>query len=136
MKQNQGQLMVFVAFVISATFLVFTALSGVLVTLQIRQTTNAVNSTKAIYAADTGIEWRLYRCTHELYIPSQTPGNLSDLQCHTRPEFDDMQIRLQSKIENNSIISTGSAGRSARTFAIDDFGQGCPCIDDPVPPTP
>lgn len=38
-----------------------TTIAGLLVTYQIRQATDLMNSGKAIFAADAGIEWGLYQ---------------------------------------------------------------------------
>jgi len=45
-----------------------TTLAGILMLYQIRATTDAANSAKAIFAADAGIEWVLY----SYFFPPQT----------------------------------------------------------------
>ena len=46
---------------LSGTILGATAIAGLLMLNQIRQSNDIVNSNKAIFAADTGLEWRLYK---------------------------------------------------------------------------
>lgn len=46
---------------ISGIILGTTAISGVLMLNQVRQAGNAVDSQKAVFAADTGLEWELYK---------------------------------------------------------------------------
>lgn len=53
--------MLITVLVLSGTILGATTIAGLLTLYQIRQTTDFINSTKAIYAADSGLEWRLYK---------------------------------------------------------------------------
>lgn len=46
-----------------------TTIAGLLMLYQIRSTTDSENSAKAIFAADTGVEWAL----NSFYHPPQTP---------------------------------------------------------------
>ena len=57
----RGQVMLITVLVLSGTILGATAIAGLLMIYQVRQSTDIMNSTKAIYAADSGIEWRLYK---------------------------------------------------------------------------
>lgn len=57
----KGQVMLIVVLALSATILGATTIAGLLTLYQIRQATDVTNSMKAIYAADAGIEWRLYK---------------------------------------------------------------------------
>lgn len=47
--------------ILSGVFLAITAISGYLTLTQLRLATAASDSTRAIFAADTGVEWELYR---------------------------------------------------------------------------
>ncbi|MBI4160236.1 hypothetical protein HY504_03650 [Candidatus Wolfebacteria bacterium] len=57
---TSGQIMLLTVLVISASMFVAATVAGYLVLLRIRQSTDIANSTKAIYAAEAGVEWRLY----------------------------------------------------------------------------
>ena len=56
-----GQAMILTVVALGATLLGATTIAGLLTVYQIRQTTDFGNSAKAIFAADTGIEWGLYQ---------------------------------------------------------------------------
>ncbi|MBU6141931.1 hypothetical protein KGO95_02310 [Patescibacteria group bacterium] len=59
--KRSGQVMLITVLALSGTLLGATAIAGYLMLNQVRQTTDTVNSTKAVFAADAGIEWRLYK---------------------------------------------------------------------------
>jgi hypothetical protein len=58
--KNKGQVMLLTVAIIGGLILTASAIAGLLMLYQIRQTTDTINSAKAIFAADTGIEWGLY----------------------------------------------------------------------------
>lgn len=60
-SNSKGQVMLITSLVLSSTLLGATTIAGLLMLYQLRQGSDIANSTKAIYAADAGIEWRLYR---------------------------------------------------------------------------
>jgi hypothetical protein len=45
---------------LGGAMLAATTIAGLLILYQLRATTNSVNSSESIFAADTGIEWSLY----------------------------------------------------------------------------
>lgn len=55
-----GQVMVLTVLALGGTLLGLTGIAGLLMVYQIRQATDLANSSKAIFAADAGIEWALY----------------------------------------------------------------------------
>ena len=61
LKSNEnGQVMLITVLALGGILLGATAIGGLLMTYQIRQSSDITNSTKAIMAADAGIEWALY----------------------------------------------------------------------------
>src|SRR3989338_10873566 len=60
-KNMRGQIMLLTVLALSGTILGATTIAGLLMVYQIRQSNDIVNSTKAIFAADAGLEWRLYK---------------------------------------------------------------------------
>ncbi len=52
--------MLLVVLILSSTILAATTIAGLLMLYQIRQSGDITNSTKAIYAADTGLEQQIY----------------------------------------------------------------------------
>lgn len=58
---NSGQVMLATVLILSGTILGATTIAGILMLYQVRQSTNIGNSAKAIFAADTGLEYEFYR---------------------------------------------------------------------------
>ena len=77
MKKN-GQVMLLTTAIIGGVILGTATLSGFLMRYQIRQATNVVFSAKAIFAADTGIEWELYKFFKNPNYPKPTMTNGAD----------------------------------------------------------
>lgn len=67
--------MLLTVLLLSGTILSATTIAGLLMLYQIRQSTDIANSTKAIYAADTGIEKRVA----EIFLNPDAPCSLSEL---------------------------------------------------------
>jgi hypothetical protein len=62
---NRGQVMLLTIMVLSGTILGATTIAGFLTLYQIRQSTDIINSTKAIFAADAGLECEFYKYTRD-----------------------------------------------------------------------
>lgn len=111
---------------ISGTILGATAIAGLLMLYQIRQSTDTVSSAKAIFAADAGLEWRLYRF---FKVDGKT--------CNPSCDGGGSGSCLQPIFQNNAnfqascssaqpaggkltvdVKSTGSSGNTARAFEI------------------
>ncbi|MDD5547311.1 MAG: hypothetical protein PHN74_00160 [Candidatus Pacebacteria bacterium] len=58
--KNSGQAMLLTVLIMTGTVIGATAIAGYLMLSQVRQATDVVNSSKAIFAADTGMEWAFY----------------------------------------------------------------------------
>ena len=73
---RRGQVMLLTVVLLSGVVLGATAVAGILMLQEIRQAGNATDSAKAIFAADTGIEWELYkRFVNKKYsMPTMTNG--------------------------------------------------------------
>lgn len=103
---------------LSSTILGATAIAGLLMLYQIRQSTDIVNSTKAIFAADSGIEWRLYKF---FKADSQACKNCSDLS-------DPGGACPPVQMRNNAIFSTTCDSRiiggpgGSQTVSIKSIG--------------
>ena len=61
LKANNGQVMLLTVLILGGVVLSVSMIAGYITVQKIRQSSNAANSTKAIFAADTGIEWELYK---------------------------------------------------------------------------
>lgn len=121
----------------SGTLLGATAIAGYLMLNQIRQTTDVINSTKAIFAADSGLEWRLYKffkvdgqkCLEcpdggQCPAPDMTNGAIFQATCTSQ---------VVDLTETVSIQSKGVSLRNARAFELTFTRQLPP---PPPPPAP
>jgi hypothetical protein len=115
-KIANGQAMILTVLMIGGTILAATTVAGLLLTYQIRQSTNFANSAKAVFAADTGIEWGLY----EHYFPASSharPGlaNGADFNVYC---YDSVGATVDCGDASTILIkSIGSAGDVRRAFA-------------------
>ena len=106
--------MLLTAVLISGIVLSATSLAGLLTIYQLRQVTDVTNSTKAIFAADSGIEWELYKNFKNDKAPAPAcSGGTPEQLCNgaTFQTFPDPN--------NPSIVtSVGTSGRSSRALQI------------------
>lgn len=120
-----GQVMLITVLALTGTILGATTIAGLLMIYQIRQSTDIVNSTKAIFAADSGIEWRLYRFykvdDQECNPDCDGAGSGSCQQ----PEFQNnatlnttCTLQMISGTSTVVIKSTGFSANNARAFEI------------------
>lgn len=101
--------MLLTVLILSGTVIGATAIAGLLMRYQIRQTTNVVNSAKAIFAADSGLECQFYRRfqdpTSADYCQTVSLSNQSGFTTSVTEEGGQIIIR-----------SVGEAGDVARAF--------------------
>ncbi len=124
LKPDSGQVMLLTVLVLSGTILSATTIAGLLTLYQIRQATDFANSAKAIYAADTGIEWRLYKFMKE---DARVCKDCPDGGACPQPEMSNIS-RPAAAIKTNCgaviqgvstttvIKSTGVSGNVSRAF--------------------
>ena len=118
-KGMRGQVMLMTVLIMSGTILGATTIAGLLTLYQIRQSANISDSTKAIYAADAGIEYELFRifktdkyeqCVLRTCLPDYSFSNsLSNGASFTATVPADVSY----------IESAGNAGKSFRAFRTD-----------------
>lgn len=113
--------MLITSLVLASTLLASTTIAGLLMLYQLRQGSDIANSTKAIYAADSGLEWRLY---HFFKVDGRTCCQSGE-QCR-EPEFTNGAKVSTSCVStpvggSQSVImrSTGIAQKNARAFEFD-----------------
>lgn len=82
-RTRRGQVILLTLLAIGGMLFGATVIGGTLVSHQIRQSSDAANSAKAIFAADTGIEWGLYQFFHATTTaaPALTNGASFVLTC-------------------------------------------------------
>lgn len=124
-EPERGQVMLITSLVLSGALLGATAIAGLLTLYQLRQGSDMANSTKAIFAADAGLEWRLYR----FFKTDKSCDCSSPDQC-PEPEFSNGATLKTSCVSEAAkttqavtIRSTGIANKNARAFEF-NFTSG------------
>lgn len=104
---NKGQVMVLSVMMLGGLILSATTIAGLLLVYQIKQANDAVNSAKAIFAADAGIEWQIYNFYNSTANspPLQFSNGASVLATSQAAPSGEVIIR-----------STGSAGNVVRAL--------------------
>ncbi|MDO8430221.1 MAG: hypothetical protein Q7S73_02540 [bacterium] len=127
---NGGQVMLITVLALSGTILGATTIAGLLMLYQIRQATDVVNSTKAIFAADSGFEWRLYKFykTDNKTCGSDCPpgDNSCSPPIMTNINLPPDQAILTRCVSNSNpdgtltfdIQSIGTSGNNRRAFGV------------------
>ena len=103
---------------LSGTILGATAIAGLLMLYQIRQSTDIANSTKAIFAADAGIETQLFQI-----LKGVPPGGCNNIPPDgSGPEqlLNGANFRTTCVQEGADLIvrSVGNSGNVSRAFEI------------------
>lgn len=104
---EQGQVMLLTVMMLTGVILSTTSLVALLVLYQLRQTTDVIASSQAIFAADAGLECVLYREVKK--GNSSEWGDCSAGKLSNGAEF-------KTLTEGSTIKSVGRSGRSARAF--------------------
>jgi len=79
-RRRGGQVMILTILALGGTILGATTIAGLLLNYQIRQSTDANSSARAIFAADAGIEYALYQYFVNAAAPKPSFANGSDFQ--------------------------------------------------------
>ena len=100
---NNGQVMLLTVLILGGVILGVSTIAGYITVQKIRQSSGAIDSTKAIFAADTGIEWELYK---QFKGPADKPilSNGASFETSKTGEF---------------VKSVGRSGNSFRAFEIE-----------------
>src|SRR3989344_1579410 len=127
MNNRNGQVMLITVLVLSATTIAVSTIAGSLTINQIRQATNVSDSAKAIFAAETGIEWYRY----------QTFKNPS----YVKPELRNNAIYNVITHPGQPTRSIGLAGGGVTapnqvTRALEITGAAAVPLPPPPPPAP
>lgn len=117
MKQGvkqQGQVMLITVLAMSGTVLASTAIAGLLMVYQIRQSTDTANSAKAIFAADAGLEWEFYRILVDPYYQKPIFENKADFEVTCESTI--TEKKSDSITEIITIRSSGNSFGNLRAF--------------------
>ena len=114
----RGQVMLITVLALSGTLLGATAIAGLLMLYQIRQASDIVNSTKAIFAADAGIETQLFQI-----FKGEPPGECRDIppaDSPPEPLFNGATFRTTCKLDGSDLViqSVGTSGNVSRAFEV------------------
>jgi len=107
----KGQAMLLTVLILGSTILAASTIAGYLTVLKIRASSDTTNSTKAIFAADTGIEWELYKFIKD-------PNS-------TKPHFSN-DANFNSSNDSGLIKSVGESNNIFRAFQADISGPPTP----------
>ena len=105
--------MLLTVLVLSSTLLSVALIAGLLMLFQIRQAGDATNSAKAVFAADSGIEWWFYNAKG--LVPSINTSSVA---------FNNGQSFEIINLGSGKAKVIGQAGNSKRAFLIKPQGYG------------
>jgi len=100
LSQSKGQVMMIVVMVLSGVIIGSVAISGIMTARQTRQTADAGASAKAVYAADAGLEWRVYKFIKDYYNCECPSGKTCDELLP--PQFEDSNVVLNTNCSVSS----------------------------------
>jgi len=109
--KTKGQMMLLTILTLGGAMLGASTIAGYLMILKVRTSSDITNSVKAIFAAETGIEWELYK----LYKQS---GNLGSF-LYPKPKMTNNSDFKSFYNKDTGIISIGEAGNSHRAFQME-----------------
>lgn len=116
--KKSGQVLLMSVMMLGGILLSATAIAGLLMQYQIRQTNDAANSAKALFAADAGLEWESY-CVLRI-VGSTLPDPPAQPNCSSLASlaFDDVGVNVTTNVEEITINSLGN--KEARISAEAD----------------
>lgn len=132
-SKKSGQILLMSVMMLGGILLSATAIAGLLMKYQIRQTNDAANSAKALFAADAGLELESYCVLRVVnsFIPD--PPSQPDCNSLTRPFlFDDEGIHVYVQVEE---VTTNplSGKREARISAEADSTNAIRAVETILP---
>lgn len=112
---KKGQVMILTVLALGGTILGATTIAGLLMLYQLRSTSDVADSAKAIFAADTGIDWSLYKFAY----PSSTDSApvFSNGASFTAECYDSSFNVVDCRNPSSTVFrSFGQSGNSYRAF--------------------
>jgi hypothetical protein len=105
--KHSGQAMLLTVLILAGSMLGASTIAGYLMLLKIRGASDITNSTRAIFAADTGVEWELYKQFKNPSYPKPSLSNNAVFETFT----DGLKIK-----------SIGESSNIFRAFELDYSG--------------
>lgn len=99
LDEQAGQVMMIVVMVLSAVIIGATGIAGILTARQTRQTADAGNFSKVLFAADSGFEWAKYKFFKDGYTCVDKNNNKKKFDCsapNSKGEACDLKPDLSS----------------------------------------
>jgi hypothetical protein len=133
LKERKGQAMILATLALGGALLGATTIAGLLMLYQIRGTTDSENSAKAIFTADSGVEWALYsfycsqsdpaKCTagDAQPYPIFSNGATGDTVCYD--SNDQPLADCNDPADAVSAVARGTSLGASRAFFV-DFANG------------
>lgn len=117
MNKENGQMILLAVIIISSAVFISSAIGGYLMINKIKSVSKIVDLTKAIYAADAGIECELYNTFVEAVDPNKM------INCQELDFSDNLtSVKTSTSTDSNGIInqirSTGHSNKSFRSFEL------------------
>ncbi|MCL5017319.1 MAG: hypothetical protein M1155_01470 [Patescibacteria group bacterium] len=110
-KYNNGQVMMIVVMVLSGVIVGAASIAGLLTARQTRQTADFGSSGVAEYAADAGLEWRVYKLYEDWKAGNLTVDNgcfdcNNGVACDKKPDFVDNPVKINNVDVKDSVTCT------------------------------
>lgn len=117
MARRSGQAMLIAVLTLGGAILGATALAGLLTLYQVRSTTDSENSAKAIFAADSGLNWSLYSYFNPPEVATNTLSNGATYFVVCTDPDDDTVIACDKAPSSTVVLAEGISNGSRRAFA-------------------
>lgn len=130
--KKSGQVLLMSVMMLGGILLSATAIAGLLMQYQIRQTNDAANSAKALFAADATLEFESYCVVKQANFLINNPTSQPDCSSYSTTTFDDTGIHFAVKVEevsNNPI----SGNKEARISAEADSTNAIRAVETILP---
>lgn len=105
-NRRSGQAMLIAVLSLGGAILGATAIAGFLTLYQIRDTTDSANSAKAIFAADSGVDWALFNYYCSTETPNRCPSVTAGTNEYPTSSFSNGAISAVSCYDNFSAAGT------------------------------
>lgn len=117
-NNRRGQAMLIAVLSLGGAILGVTTIAGLLTLYQLRATTDAENSAKAIFAADAGVEWSFYTYFHppQRALPVMANGASLTVTCYNSGGV--TSVRCDNP-NARTAITKGTSLNTKRAFFVD-----------------
>lgn len=145
LNPQRGQVMLVTVLLLFGALLSATTIAGVLTLYQLRQATDVNNSARAIYAADSGIEWRIYKLAQDNFSCVDCPSGsacpqpvLANGATFTVTCSSAVTASPTTDADGSQAITIKSVGESHKNYRalLNTVVRVLPKLPPPPPPAP